>query len=160
MTSVYKFLRDPLNSDSREMAVDGSTTPVAFRYTAPAGGAILERAIIFYEDTGTFDATLMGNGVAMTTGLTFQVLDSDDTAVKLDLLDGETLKSNADFSRVCFDFAHLTMGTGPETAAVRWTFSRSGKPVELEAGDSLTVTVSDNLAGLNTFTVMVQGYLG
>jgi hypothetical protein len=37
------------------------------------------------------------------------------------------------------------------------TFSKSGQPISLEAGDSLTITVSDNLADLDTLTIMVQG---
>lgn len=157
---IYEFIRNPLDDDSREMAVDGSTTPVAFRYVAPASGAKLMRCLIFYSDTGSFDATKFGNGITMTAGLEFAVVDSDGSTVKLDLLNGETIKTNADISAVCFDTSHLTMGTGPETNAARWTFSKAGAPLELETGDSFTVTVNDNLSGLNTFTIMVQGTHG
>ena len=156
MAHIFAYLRDPLNSDTRDMAVDGSVTPVKYRYTAPADGAYLERALIFVVDTGAFDATAFGNGITMTNGLTLALVDGSDN-VKTDLLDGETIKTNGDLSGVCFDVNHLTMGTGPETLASRWTFSKSGAPLALLPGDSLLLTVSDDLAGLDFFSVQVQG---
>ena len=158
MSAIYAFLRDPLNSDSRDMAVNGATTPVAFRYTAPAAGANLERVLVYYQDTGAFDAAKYANNITLTNGIEVQVHASDGTTVKTDLLDGETIKTNGDWSSVCFDVNHLTMGTGDETLAVRWTFSKAGQPIRLAAGDSLAFTINDDMTGMTIMTAMVQGH--
>ncbi|MCP5005811.1 MAG: hypothetical protein GY941_18025 [Planctomycetes bacterium] len=75
----------------------------------------------------------------------------------LDLTGGYNVMSNAGWQALCHDFAHNALGTGNETASIRWTFSKAGKPITLEVGESFRVTINDNLSGLEAHYFQIQG---
>lgn len=49
-----------------------------------------------------------------------------------------------------------TQGSGPDALGVRWTFSRTGTPLVLNAGESFNFVVRANLTGLVEFRAQVQ----
>lgn len=150
----HKWLRN--SSNQLEANVNGSSTPVEFFYTIPAGDTYdIARLLVYIKDSGTFDADLYGNGAVLTSGMEIKVerLGLPDQ----DLLDGVTIKTNAEWQSVAYDFSYNSIGSGDNVASVRWTFAKSGKPLRLEAGDRFVITVNDNLTVLKGHRFHVQG---
>ncbi|MCP3856948.1 MAG: hypothetical protein GY698_19805 [Actinomycetia bacterium] len=139
------------NGASVSADVNGSGTPVTFSYTVPVDEQMdIERMLVFLQDSGSFDAAKYGNSITMTAGIEVE-------ANAVDLLDGVDIKTNADWAAMCFDFAHLTMGTGDEAGSVRWTFGKTGVPLRLSAGEVFSITINDNLTGLVDHRFNIQG---
>ena len=150
---IFKWLRD---GASRDLNVDG-TTPVVFEWVNDGPTpAMIHRLLVFIRDTGTFDAELYGNGVILTNGILVRVVDEVD-AVMLDLLDGEAIHTNSEWQALSFDFSYNDIGTGDNTATIRWTFAKSGDPIRIYPGWKLQMTVRDNLVGLVAHTAQIQG---
>jgi hypothetical protein len=150
---LYHWLRE--SGGSRDAAVNGSSTPVVFEWVSTEDHAYISRLVVSYVDTGTFDAALYGNGIILTNGISVEVVENGTV---LDLLDGETVKSNADWQAVSYDFHYNDIGQGDNVASIRWTFARAGHPLELNEGDSLRVTIQDDLTGLTSHYFQLQGY--
>jgi hypothetical protein len=160
----FKLLANAADSDSPEMNVNGASTPVNFDVTPPAGDlsrctirrlcvAILATAIR-PEWFGSVDVRTAGVGLRMV------VVDADDNEV-LDFLDGQTIKSNAEWPLLAGVDNPTTapVGAGDDSFAVRWTLSNAldGKPLTLRPGERLRAIVADNLTGLTLFRIMAQG---
>jgi hypothetical protein len=162
--------------------------PADIFYLQPAAGKVirLNRMIIHYEDTQGMTATEYGNlGAALTNGIVVRIQDDsgtisdltdgvptngivvriqDDSGTISDLTDGVPVKTNADWSRFCYD-AQLSVwvSSGAPTndvAQVRWTFGKSGTMIRLDgdANERLEVVLSDSFTGLIDQYFMVQGY--
>lgn len=151
---ILKWLRE--EGGSRNAAVNGSSTPVLFEYTSTEDTVEVARLIISIVDSGTFDAEKYGNGLVLTNGIKLEVINSEGGVV-LDLLDGEEIKTNADWQAMCFDFHYNDIGTGDNVAVMRWTFERAGEPLLLPEGSKLRITVQDNLTGLTAHYFQLQG---
>lgn len=130
----------------------------------PASGVIyrIERLIVHYEDTSGMTATEYGNfGAALTTGNILRIQDGSGTIV--DLTDGITIKTNADWGRHCYDSDVKSWGGAAPTNdvfAARWSFFKSGTTVRLDgtANERLEMVLADNMTGLIDQYFMVQGY--
>jgi len=128
-------------------------------FIQPAAGEIflLERLIVYVVDVGAFDADKYGNDITLTNGIVLR--EKDDDGVIADITDGLPIKTNSHWARNCYDVAHYSYGTGNETLAARWTFSKAGSPIRL-AGDEnnrLEIVLHDKLDGLVEHTFLVQG---
>lgn len=158
---IYRFL-DTVGdgSGNKDASVDGSSTAVRFKYVPEKGErAVINRMIIHYGDTANWSADEFGNlGAALTNGLLIQVLNQNTDNVVVDLLDGIPVKTNSHWSRVCYDVELDSFGSGLDFLKARWTFSKSGRPVALSDENYASVTVQDNLTGLDELTFMLQGY--
>lgn len=155
---VYKWLRD---DTERNMAVDGSVTPVEYKYTNPGPGSLqLERMIVYIEDGGSFDSGRYGNsGDPLTVGIGVAIKDAQD-AIRLDLLDGEPITTNGEWAAMCYDVTHENYGSGNEYIAVRWTFGKAGQALTLREGESFVMTVNDDLEFLVKHYAQIQGNTG
>jgi len=143
-THVYKWLKD---GSTVEANVNGASVAKVYKYEVAATRTLsLERMIVYIKDTGTFDADLYGNGAILGNGILVSVEYADGTS--LDLLDGEPVKTNSHWAALCHDVTYHDIGTGDNIATVRWTFGRAGAPLILEVGDSIEVTIQDNLTVL------------
>jgi len=124
---------------------------------AATGRVDLHRLVIFVRDSGLFTADSYGALAALTNGIEIEVRDSDDN-ILVDLTDGVPVKSNAQWCRVCYDSILQDYGAAGDSYVVtRWTFTRSGSPLALKAGDRLVVKLNDDLTGLIDHTFMIQG---
>ena len=127
-----------------------------FYYQAPAGKIVeLHRMIIGIEDTSGATATKYGNIAALSVGIDINIKEEDDDLI-LNLTPAK-IKTNAWWGGYCYDVDLKTWGSGNELLVVRWTFSKSGKPIKLPAGSKLVVTVNDDLTGLINHNFLVQG---
>lgn len=156
---VFKFLRTEADSD--DMAVDGSNTSVAFRYTVPAGKVFELWRITWHIIDGSIRADGFGGLTVRTNGLLLRILKSDES-VEVDFTDGEGLKRHADFTHLAgIDIAPDTSGVGgaEDNVSVRWTVARAGRAMLLTAGQHIECVVQDDLSDLTVFHGMVQGIL-
>ena len=158
---VDRFL-DTNGNGTGSTAVTGdySSAQEIFYIQPPAATVYrLARMIVYIQDTGAFDADGYGNGSALTNGIV--VHKRDDSGVIDNLTAGIPIKSNSQWGRLCFDTSLSTYGTGDESLAVRWTFTKAGQYLRLD-GDSnerLEIVLDDSFLHLVDHTFLVQGYI-
>lgn len=148
-------------SGTKSATGDYSVTAGYFKIQPPRNALYaITRLIVFVEDGGpTLSADEYGGLAALTNGIRVEVRDNT-TDVKNDLTDGVTIKSNAAWSRVCYDATPSNYGSGNVFLSVRWTFERSGGPIYLEGrnAERLVVKLTDSFTGLVDHTFLAQGY--
>lgn len=154
---IYRYLDTAGNGTGTKNAIGDYSTPDEFYISGPSSGRmVLERMIIHVRDGSGFSAEKYGGLTALTNGLSVAVVTEGET---VDLTDGVPVKTNAAWGRLCYDLAFHITGAGDDFMSVRWTFSRSGKPIVLKsATDKLGVTLNDDMTGLVEHYFMVQGY--
>ena len=136
---------------------NGATTPVVYSLDPAQLGLSyvrVTRLLIHIEDVGTIGAEEYGARSTLTSGVRIQYT-KDGTTYDLD--GGEGVKSNADWSRCCYDMTNQSFGAGNNFVAVRWTFTKSTEPLLLRSGDTLDVTIQDDLTGLVRHSFFAQG---
>lgn len=159
MGRIYRFL-DTVGdgTGTKDAAVNGSSTAVTYKYQPPNGViAVIARMLVHYGDTLAPSADDYGNITALTNGLLVQVRNVVDDSVVTDLLDGEPIKKNSDWSRFCYDLGLDDFGAGDNFLKVRWTFSKSGQPLEIHDAQYLCAVIQDDLTGLVEHHFMIQG---
>jgi len=146
---VFEYLK---NGSEIELNFDGSTTPVDYIYTIPAGKRlILERILFYIDDATAFTPVTFGGLSALTNGV-------DVTLAGVTLVNWKT---NEDVVNTCHDFiGYSNLGKTTSSGHGRWTMARSfGSPMRLNAGETVVFTVNDDLTGLEHFSVKLHGYL-
>lgn len=137
-------------------------TNSAQMYIQPPAGSIyyIRRMICHVQDTGGLDAEAYGNNLTLTNGIGCGVYTGSGATLVNDLLDGHTIKANADWGHYCYDISLVDFGIGDEFLQVRWTFGRAGTLIRLDGDnmDRLSLTFNDDLVGLNDHQFVVQGY--
>ena len=129
-------------------------------YFQPTRACYIHRMLVFMEDTSGFTAEEYGNlGAALSNGYEVQLKDSSD-GVQVDLTDGVVITTNSSLARTCYDANLKDWGTTPtdEALVARWTFSRAGIPLYMNANDKFVITFNDDLTGLLQHYFMVQGH--
>lgn len=140
---------------SINMAVNGASTPVVFKYTAPEGyRAIINRIIIAIKDSGSIDSGLYGNGEALDNGVTFGIIDKNGVLID-DMTYQLPIKVNTDYQSYCHDVTLSSFGSGDSTLTARYTFTKDGAPITIESGNSYAFFINDNLFDLSFHTVRV-----
>ena len=137
---------------------DYSTTAQSFRISDTSGRGIIHRIIVSYRDSGAFDTELYGNGIALTNGVRVFLKDSSDQIIQE--YTAFPIKSNGDWAAHCYDWTYFQEGAGDNYAAIRWTFSKSGKPVTVKfhEGEYFEVLLNDDFSGLIEHKFVVQGH--
>lgn len=153
---IYDHLQD--SAGSHDMHVDGSSTPVIFRYKCPVGfRAFLYRTIIQIQDAGMTHITY-GGLAALTNGVSVCILDSSDVSIA-DLMGDETIKDNATWRSLCYDADIVTKGA-LDNLTIRWTFSKdTGGAIMIEPNQSFAIVVRDDLTGLTLHHALVRGFV-
>ncbi len=150
--AIFKYL----SNGSTNEVVGNYATPEIFKYEAPANEVVvLNRLIVFIQDTGNFDAAKYGNGITLTNGIIFRV--QDDSGTVLDLTDSIAIKTNSDYSALCYDVTPFTFGVGDQCLSARWTFGRACGPLILQGSQRLEAVFEDDFTGLVRHTFMIQG---
>lgn len=141
---------------SEDFAVDGSVTPVGFGLTAEDGSILrVYRLRLTIEAATQPEWEDFADLPPLAEGLALAVLDSDLAAI-VDLLDGGALQSNADIAAVFSSFAVTQLGTSYAMVATL----DFPVPLRLDggAGESLRLTVSDDLSALSRARLWVDAY--
>lgn len=155
---------DGTSSGSKDMAVDGSVTPVKFWFEAQSSdisqNPVIVRLIPYVRDNAALDpADFGGIGGGLTNGVKFYVTDENDVQI-VDLLDGLPIKTNAEWSRVMYDVRIDRVGVGDDCLSGRWTFAKfmTGNGLHLSNGEKLVCEVQDDLSSLVDFSVTIEGH--
>jgi hypothetical protein len=123
-----------------EMNVDGSITPVKFRFTESTRRIALHRINVYGIGSSLGPHKFVGLA-ALTNGLTIKLHSGDDDSVILDYTADRTIKIDADWVLVY----------------IRWTLDKAGSPPVMRVGDYVEITVNDNLSTITHFRAMAQG---
>lgn len=127
----------------------------------PAAGEIfnIQRMMVSYSDAGNFSASGYGAGSALTNGI--KVFVANDSGIKYWLTDEDhPIKTNAEWTVVCYDYSYLSFGVGDNWGGARWTFAKAGKRLTLtgDSGDKLVVRLEDDHSVLTQSHFLVQGF--
>jgi len=141
---------------------DYDTTSELFMITAGVEEHIIvTRCITSFTAAAITKADVYGDGTALPNGIVMFVMDKN-SAIQYYLTDQNApIKTNTDWAQLCFDFAVFTgFATGDDFLVARWTFEKSGKPVELLPGWSLAVLLQDDFSilGLTEHNFFMHGY--
>lgn len=144
---------------SPEMAVDGSTTPVVYRYVCSTSEiTYIEGITISYSATGPTTPARYGTLTRLTNGVQLGVYRG--SSLVLDLTPPGAVRSNAEWRRAtCSDLPIDIYGPGNDatwTSCLRW--AKGGSVLALQAGQEIRLTVRDNLTGLSSHSVSVSGW--
>lgn len=143
------------------MNIDGSASATPFYISCPPDTELLlHRAIIsIYDTKGMEDEEYADLGASLSAGLSLKVMSSDGVTVLADLTGGAPIKTNQGWTQMCYDFGITNFtNTTNAAAAGRWTFSKAGNPIYLTPGQRLEMIVDDNLTGLLSQRIMIQGH--
>lgn len=151
------------SSNSRDMNVNGSVTPVVF-YVEPAAGILYEIQYLTFQIMATaIQPRDFGGGNALANGVKLTVQRETSPGVYvdiLDILDGFPLKRNADFDANGAILQLNTQGANEDsmTASVNLV-QLIGRHAEIDGdlNDRLAITIRDNLTGLYAFYAKMSG---
>lgn len=153
---VYQLLEDGGSSD---MAVDGSSTPVEFEFLVPVNTWVdLAQFNIVLTDVAVTNDKF-GALTALTNGVTIEIIDVDTTTVLFDFTATRPIRTNTDFALYAGVSAKLAGGGLVDAVLVEWPLQSSGAVLRVLGGQLIRATVNDNLTGLNTFGILIQGLL-
>lgn len=138
---------------------DYSSTATDFKLS-PASGERFEiaRLNVAIGDSGQIDSGKYGNNITLTNGITVAVKNA--AGVIVDITDGVPVMRNPDWSHLAgVDALPMEWGTGVGKLVVRFTFERTGVPLQLDgsSGEYLAVTLNDDFSGLSEHYFMAQG---
>lgn len=136
---------------TNEMAVNGSVTPVTYKYTVPANYRLyLYRSLFTLEDGSAAFAPVDFGALGSTLANGVQIKAGGTTLY--------TIKSNREIAQLCYDIDNQWKAAGDYK--VRWTHSKDhGTPIQLEATETFEVVINDDLTGLDSFQWMIAGKL-
>lgn len=157
---IFKLLSSNGDGTGTTNAIgDYSVTPLSLKY-GPSSTEDVEigRMIVKIEDAGTFDADKYGNNITLTNGIRCYVKDSSDAVIEE--ITAFPIISSGDWAGHCHDVTLHSFGTGNNVLTVRWTFSRSGHPIELHLtnGQYFEIYLNDDFTGLIEHRFQIQGY--
>lgn len=154
---VNKFFESVGNVTN--MMIDGSVVEERFEIAPPAEEIwSMERVLIVMTAVG-MKAQTFGGMVALTNGIRF-IQERGGVEVE-DFLDGETVKTNADFGLLA-GVDNIVQGLpADDLLNVRWTLGKAGFPMFLRGNDQekLIAVIQDDLTviGLSQLNATAQG---
>lgn len=157
---LYRFLDTNGDGTGETNAIgDYSSTAQIFKCVAQDDAEYTEvhRLIVSVEDSGAFDAGAYGNNIALTNGISVFHINSD--GYRNEFTNSKPILKNADWAHYCYDVNLVGFGTGNDTLAVRWTFTKAGKPLILNKGEVFGVQLNDDFTGLEQHLFHIQGYI-
>ena len=166
----YTAPRGPVRAENwiSSYMTNGSTIHAVGNYAgaveqfkfAPTRRVSVHRLIAYIQDTGNFSVSTYGNGLVLTVGIRLVVRAADDSLIQA-IDGGEPIKSNADWSSLCYDINYHSFGVGDNALAVRWTFERAGAPILIDGtlGEYLAMELNDSFLTLTDHTFCVQGLI-
>lgn len=136
---------------NKNMAVDGSVTPVSFKAVPPEGKKWrINRVLVYMEGANPFSAEKFGDLNALANGTTNNL-----NGVKV-----TSWKTNRDFALEMYDLNTIkSLGKEDRSFSGRWSFDKAfGKPVLIDSSSTgVELIVNDDLSGLTSFYIKAQG---
>jgi hypothetical protein len=134
-------------------------SPTAFKLTAAPSQHITIERMLFSMRAGTINNNdVYGPAGVLTNGISVYVTDSLGNIVYYLTDPKEPIKRLAAWAHYCYDYdTWAGLAAGEDNAAARWTFGKSGLPVELLPGWSVNVLCEDDLDALTEHQFLFQG---
>jgi len=143
---------------SRDLDVDGSTTPQIFsvQVGASANQSIdITRFMVSMYTASGVDIGSFGDLTSLTNGLVLRRVNGKINNIW-------NVKNNGELANITFDFdIYTALGQGQDGCKFRNTYAgqdKHGVAIRLEPGDSLQLIIQDNLTGLEQFRVIAEGH--
>ena len=159
---IFKYLRTGAGGvGTHDMNVDGSSTPVQFRYTATKIIALFRINIVLIDTAMQYGKL----GAITTTGHDGILLawhnEADD--VLLDFLDTQgaenNLRDNEDFGALAGVDNIIHPAAGPDSNPARWTHPRGGGASLMYPGEYIQATIREDYRTLDKFRMAFQGVI-
>jgi len=150
---VRKFLRESGGGFNVNLDYTvGGVGVTEYAYESPPGRITLISELILHilDATTPWSAVKYGAIALLAVGMKLEL--KRGAQVLHDLFDGATLKMNADIEAHCFNMRYIPWDGAVQSISGILKLSGSGGPLVLEPGDSLVLTASDDLDGLNLHT--------
>jgi hypothetical protein len=146
---------------SRDLNVDGSSTPQTFSITVGGGDLSIEitRIIISMVHNSSGDDGKFGGGAALPLGLVLRYVNGDTRNIF-------NTKSNSDFANLAYDVSYTTRSVPGNSYGTRIRYTLGGQDkhdssIKLLPGESLQAIVQDDLTlatrGLISFRMIAAG---
>ena len=152
---IFSFLRA---NGSTSLNTDAAGSAVTYSYTVPSTrSAHIARCNMVLFDADQYPGRF-GDQESLTTGCKFVTIGTDG-AQAFDFLDGETIKTNADFTFLAGVDNKVDAGVANAARYVRWTIAKAGQALLLRGGEGIGMVVQDDLSDMVDFKILVQGIL-
>ena len=139
-------------------APGGIAVPTDFIYTAPQRLEV-KTVLLYMQDSTQIHYELFGSLPALTNGMRFWYKRTASSS-KIYLDAGYAIKTNGGFGRLSFDVELKEKGSGHNVFTGQWDFQKAfGDTLLIEKGGSIGITVSDDLTGLDIFSIFIKGIL-
>lgn len=142
-----------------DMAVDGSSSAVTFQIGPLGGSADVTRFIVHMEDGTAMDDGKFGGIAALTNGVVIRVYRAATSTYDTIM----NAKTNGEFAQRTYDASYADNApAGTYGFRVRRSFGgedKSGSVIRLANGDTFQIIIQDDLTGLLSFGIAVQGHL-
>jgi hypothetical protein len=143
---------------SRDMNVDGSTTPQIFSVQVGPNATQsidITRFMISMYTSSAANLGLFGNLPKLTYGCVLRRVDGDTRNIW-------NVKDNGELANISFDYdQYSAVGQGQDGVNFRNTYAgadKHGVAIRLSPGDALQFIIQDNLTGLQRFRVIAEGH--
>lgn len=151
---INRFLE---NNNDRDMTNNYSSNITDFNFVS-SNKCKIYRMLVYIEDNSSMkyeDFGSISNGLINGLRVYYKETSSSN---KVYIDGGYPIKTNSDFSKVCYDVDIKISGTGNNHFSSRWTFEKSGTLIYLDSGGEIGVTLNDDLSSLVQFNIVVQGF--
>lgn len=143
------------------MAVDGSVTPLSFKYlpNTTTSTTNITRMLLSLVHPTAGDMALFGNLDRLERGVLVRAWYKRTNEYKTIT----TWRTNQEMANCMYDvrFDTRSSGGGSYGTSGRWTFTNAGIVAQLDEGlpyDFIEILIQDDLTGLTSFNVNVQGH--
>lgn len=149
----------PIENTPIQLNVAGSAVSPVIYKVAPPPGEIwhLTRGLISMTHSAGGDMGKFGGISALTYGVQGRILKSGEYTTFINW------KTNSDMALSMYDvkFDDRSGGGGDHGTTGRFTFANTGTVIELfgDTGDQLQMLIQDNLTGLDSFKIAIQGHV-
>jgi hypothetical protein len=142
-------------------AIGNYVSDTDFIFQAEARQKIaISRLLVCYADTYPFAANKYAKNITLTNGIKlYKTQIKDGQTEEIDLLDGETIKTNTDWNKFSCSATPLDYGLGVETMVVKWGFCECGTILILNEQEKFIVRLKDDFTDLTKHTFCLQGWV-
>ena len=138
--------------------VDGSTTPVNFEFPVPGDRRFLWTRTNILFIASTPNAEKFGNLAKLDNGCLLQEINPDGS-VRRTWNRRFPIRQNGDWMLLAGTDNTHEFAAGAGSAGARWTVEKAGSKVWVPPGGRIRLVIQDDLDGLDSFRVCIQGQL-
>ena len=152
--ALTEYLKDGAETN---MAVNGSVTPVKYRYTVPANKQVFLHEMRIFGTDGKYNPQTFFGETILTNGVLARFIDEND-AVTFDLTAGVPVRLTSQFAiQGDMQIVHDQIGTN-DLAIFSWK-TQPGDFIHLHAGESVEMVIQDDLSPLTILIAAVRGLI-